>query len=139
MCDLEKSDYMLCTNTGYLLYQHRKENDDLFKQQMMNTSKVCLRDMEKESDLFLRGSSRVAVCTPMVNSRGNSGCEPVRPCPTPVYSQYLLNEFLLVPCPKNTYKNYLVYDDHKICSKSHQVLNNWTKRKELTGYEDYIR
>lgn len=37
--------------------------------------------------------------------------------------------FLLQPCSKNIYRNHLECDDNQCCSKSHQLFNNWTKRK----------
>jgi hypothetical protein len=134
MCDLndlEKSDNILCKNTGYLSYQHIKENDTLFRQQMQNTVPRCLRDVGNESKMFLNMSSKVAICSQLINNRGKSCPEPSKTCPS-LYSAYTLNDFLLVPCPKNTYKNYLVFDDKKTCSKSHQILNNWTRRKDIS-------
>lgn len=38
------------------------------------------------------------------------------------------NEFLIPFCNKNTYKNHIVCDDDKCCSKSHQLFMNITKR-----------
>ena len=136
MCDLAKSDHMLCTNNAYLQYKDKKLNDGLFVQQMSRPRDMCLRDVDRENNLWISESSRKAVCFPMLPTRGgNVGCEPYRPCPK-IYTNYNLNDFLLVPCPKSTYKNYLAFDDKKMCSKSHQALNNWTKRRDFTGEED---
>ena len=136
MCDLAKSDHMLCTNSAYLHYKDKKANDGLFVQQMSRSRNMCLKDIDRESDFLKMESSRIATSFPMLPTRGgNVGCELYRPCPK-IYTNYNLSDFLLVPCPKNTYKNYLVFDDKKMCSKSHQALNNWTKRRDLTGEEE---
>lgn len=136
--DIEKSDYMLCTNTAHLHYNDRKFNDGLFVQQMSKTRPMCVRNIDTENSLFVTPSTRVATCQNSLLVRGGNSinCEPSRPCPK-LYTNYNMNEFLLVPCPRNTYKNYLVFDDKKTCSKSHQILNNWTKRKDITGEEDF--
>lgn len=135
MCDLEKSDQMLCTNSAYLHYKDKKNNDSIFVHQMSRTKNMCVRDVGLEAALQMTMSSRNAVCFPSLTSRGgNVGCEPVKPCPK-LYTSYNMQEFLLIPCPKNTYKNYLVFDEKKTCSKTHQILNNWTKRRDITGEE----
>ena len=130
MCELYKSDQMLCTNSAYLHYKDKQTNDELFVQQMSRPRDMCIRNIDAESQLWKTDSMRKATCFPLVNTRGgNFGCEPVRPCPK-LYTSYCMDEFLLTPCPKNTYKNYIVFDDKKQCSKSHQILNNWTKRSK---------
>lgn len=148
MCDLnalnelERSDYMLCTNSAWLHYKDKYQNDGIFVDQMSRTQKWCLRDIDIESKFFNENSrsTKAATCSPLMLIRGGSAlnCEPNKICPK-LYTSYNMGDFLLQPCPKNTYKNYQVFDDKKQCSKSHQLLNNWTKRKELTGYENIIR
>lgn len=136
MCDLAKSDHMLCTNSAYLHYKDKKLNDGIFVAHMSNPRDMCLRDIDRENSLWITESSRKATCFPMLPTRGgNEGCEPDRPCPK-IYTNYNLNEFLLIPCPKPTYRNYLVFNDKKMCSKSHQALNNWTKRRDITNEEE---
>ncbi len=136
MCDLVRSDHLLCTNSAYLQYKDKKMNDGLFVQQMSRPRDMCLRNIDNENRLFLTPSSREYTCSKFLASRGgNEGCEPNVPCPK-LYTKYNMNDFLLVPCPKNTYKNYLVFDDKKTCSKTHQILNNWTKRRDITNEED---
>jgi hypothetical protein len=133
-CMPSASDSMLCTNSAYLHYKDQKTNDSLFLQQMSLTRPVSVRDIQKENTLFITQSEKVVSDCPgsgeMMRTRGgNVGCEPTKACPT-LYTKYNMGEFLLTPCPKNTYKNYIVFDDTKMCSKTHQVLNNWTKRKD---------
>lgn len=135
MCELSRSDHLLCTNSAYLQYKDKKMNDGLFIQQMSKSRNMCLRNIDNENNLFLTPSSREYTCSKFLASRGgNEGCESNVPCPK-LYTNYNMNEFLLVPCPKNTYKNYLVFNDKKTCSKSHQILNNWTKRRDITNEE----
>lgn len=143
MCDstpqsIQKSDFMLCNNSAYLHYKDQKVNDHIFVQQMSRTRPMCIRSIDTENNFFMTPSSRNAVCNNFLTNRGgNIGCEPKKPCPK-LFTSYNINEFLLVPCPKNTYKNYVIFDDTKQCSKSHQVLNNWTKRKDITN-DTYTR
>ena len=110
---LVKSDKMLCTNSAYLHYKDQAYNDIIFMRQMKNNG--CISPdalINTENALKIKQSSRIATCTRR---------EPIEFKCT--------NEFLLTPCPKNTYQNYMVYDDVKMCSKSHQILNNVTRRK----------
>ena len=40
------------------------------------------------------------------------------------------NDLLLTPDKHNTFKNYQVlHENGEMCSKNHQVYNNWTRRK----------
>jgi len=158
MCDLnalanlEKSDYMLCTNSAYLQYKDKKQNDETFVEQMSQTQQWCIRDIDIESKFFIDNSkaTKQATCTPLIYQRGGSAynCEPDKTCSDSTcsstacpdeYLKYKIKDFLLIPCKKNTYKNYQIFNDKIQCSKSHQMLNNWTRRKDLTGYENFIR
>lgn len=138
MCDklnnLERSDFMLCNNSALLHYKDQYSNDSIFVQQMSNPQKWCLKNIDTDSKFKIQVDSRIATYTPLINKRGSINCEPIVKCPK-LYTSYNMADFLLIPCPKNTYKNYQVFDEHKQCSKSHQILNNWTKRKEITGSE----
>lgn len=134
--DLQKSDTILCNNHAYLIYKDRQFNDRQFLTQITQTKPECIRDIEKESKMFIVENSKKAECSDMLNTRGGNAnnCELPKNCPN-YDSSYYLNNFLLVPCKKPTYKNYLVYDDKKQCSARHQILNNVTKRKEISGME----
>jgi hypothetical protein len=44
------------------------------------------------------------------------------------YNNFHLSEYLLTPCPVNTWKNWVVEDKEKKCSKTHQFYMNITKR-----------
>lgn len=136
MCDLlnnlEKSDFMLCNNSAYLQYKDRYQNDSIFIQQMSNPQQWCLKNIDEDSKFKIQANPRISTITPLIKKRGSTHPEPIKPCPK-LYTKYNMRDFLLIPCPINTYKNYQVFDDNKQCSKSHQVLNNWTKRKIITG------
>lgn len=132
MSSIEQSDTMLCTNSAFLHYKDSHVNDGLFMQQMSKTRPMCIRSLDTENTMFITPSSKFAVCNDYLSKRGGNTCgEPVRPCAS--FDAYHLSEFLLVPCPTPTYKNYLVTNQQgNICSKRHQFLNNWTKRKDIT-------
>jgi hypothetical protein len=113
---LVKSDRMLCTNSAYLHYKDQSYNDSIFVRQMQN--KGCASPdqiINAESALKIKPSSRIA---------DGVSCTPRKLAPFKC-----TDDFLLVPCRKNTYQNYMVYDDEKMCSKSHQILNNLTRRR----------
>lgn len=131
MTNLERSDAMLLNNHAYLQYKDMKTNDMLFRQQFSSAQPRCLKEIELENRVNL--SSRIPSCDQSIISRGgnNRNCPGITKCPN-IYSAHSLNEFLIIPCSKNTYKNYLVTDGKKVCTKSHQVLNNWTRRKDIT-------
>jgi hypothetical protein len=133
MYPIQQSDVMLCNNSAFLHYKDAKVNDGLFMQQMSVTRPTCIRSLDLENKMFVTPSSRFSVCNPYLSKRGGNMCnqEPNKPCPT--FDNYNLSEFLLVPCMKPTYKNYPVINEKgELCSKRHQVLNNWTKRKDFT-------
>lgn len=135
---LQYSDQILCNNSAFLHYTDARLNDSLFIQQMSRTNPACIRAIDKETSLFLDGrNQRVAKCDYNITSRGGNarGCDTTQPCPK-MWTNYNFQEFLIVPCPKNTYRNYLVQDKEKVCTKSHQVLNNWTKRKDILVMND---
>lgn len=131
MNNIDKSDSMLCTNNAYLQYNDIYINDKQFIKQMSNTRPEYIRDINKESDLFLVKSSKIK--TPINQFNYNRNENLYDKCPD-IRSMYE-NDFLEIPSiAKNTYKNYLVLDP-KDCKQKvlqHQILNNCTRRKEIT-------
>jgi len=129
---MNQSDQMLFVNDAYLKYRDMKQNDILFRQQFSRTNNTCFKNVDVERDIQVKPSSKIPIIDESFINRGGNAHnnEPKYECPNP-YSPYTLNEYLIVPCPRNTYKNYLIGDAKKICSKSHQILNNWTKRKDI--------
>lgn len=121
MNNYNKSDNIICQDIGYLQYRDKKYNDNIFIQQMNNNQKWCLRNIDDENKLFVKEKTNVLNLKCNYN-KNNHKTYPL--CPDMKYSDYLL-----YPCDITDYKNYLVYDDTKKCSKRHQALNNMTKRK----------
>jgi hypothetical protein len=111
---LNKSDQMLCTNSAYLHYKDQAFNDFMFARQMRH-NKCPETQPDADGLLRIQPSSRLATC--------ESLCRPA------AVASSCKNEFLLDPCFKPTYQNYMVYDDEKMCTKLHQVLNNVTRRR----------
>jgi len=129
--NLDKSDFMLCNNNAYLQYKDRHINDMQFIQQMSKSQRWCVRDINRESDLFLVKSSKIK--TPINQFNNNRNTNIYDKCPN-IKSMYE-NDFLETPSQaKNTYKNYLIMDKNcKPIVLQHQILNNCTKRKEITN------
>jgi hypothetical protein len=113
-----QSDYMVCKDVGFLQYSDKKYNDLIFTQTMDNTQKWCIRNIDNENKLFATDKLNGIYFNKYDQSKWNYNC------PDMVYSEYLLT-----PCQHVDYKNYMVGDKTKKCSKRHQALNNWTKRK----------
>ena len=152
LSSLDKSDHMLYTNISELQFKDKRTNDLQYIYQMSQSINNCRIDRGDELKLFKDiYENKVAICNSCTDTRGGNyvGCEPSLPCYTynnaykeiqnletrPEYSKYYLNEFLLTPCPKPTYKNYIVCGEDRCCSKRHQLFNNMTKRRDITGQE----
>lgn len=132
-----KSDYMLFTNISDLQFKDKRTNDLQFIYQMSRTAPRCMIDRGDELKFFKDiYANKIPFCNPCTDTRGGNypGCERQRSCPKPEYSKYYMQDFLLVPCPKPTHKNYLVCDEDHCCSKRHQLFKNITKRKDITGH-----
>jgi hypothetical protein len=117
---LVNSDRMLCTNNAYLHYKDEFYNNSIFMRQMQNggAAGVCASQskiINAENALKIKPSSRLA---------DNVSCTPRESAPFKC-----TDDLLLVPSRKNTYQNYIICDNNKICSKSHQILNNMTRRR----------
>ena len=108
-----KSDRMICTNNAYLHYKDQASNDFIFARQMRHNKCPETRP-DADSLLRIQPSSRIATCDSLRRPAAAMSCK---------------NEFLLDPCFKPTYQNYMVYDDEKQCTKLHQILNNMTRRR----------
>jgi hypothetical protein len=136
---LRQSDHMICNNTAYNAYHWRKQNDLMFYKQMDMPQNSHLMDRCVE-DNMRRGYSRECEVSKRIFERGgnSTNCEPqhfARGFQN--YNKYHLNEFLITPCPDNTWKNWLVHDDKKVCTKRHQFFMNVTKRKEITDLDKF--
>jgi hypothetical protein len=125
---LEQSDAILCRNVENLQFQHKKETDGSFMNAFFPSVPCGIRDIREEYKLWTETfGTRPATCDENIMTRGGNNHG--------YYGGFnpdILNkncELLLDPCSQNTFKNYLVGDDKKICSLKHQTFNNITKRR----------
>lgn len=123
----EKSDAMLCRNIEYLQFQHKRQTDQNMMGAFYPSVPCGIRDVSREYKLWTETfGTKVATCDETIMTRGGNNHGYYR------YNPDVTNkncEFLLDPCPKNTFKNYLIQDHEKICSLRHQTFNNVTKRR----------
>ena len=133
---LEKSDAMICNSTAYNTFFWKKMNDVVFLKHMdtpQNSELVdrCVED--KLQRLQRLSQTRECEVSDRIRDRGGNGSD----CREPVhfakgfqcYNTYHLSEFMLTPCPINTWKNSIISNDSMGCSKRHQFFANITKRK----------
>jgi hypothetical protein len=133
---LQNSDYMLYTNISDLQLKDKRQNDLSYIYQMSRTQPRCLIDRGDELKFFADNyKNKTTICNDCITNRGGNGvvCNTDKSCPKPIYDSYFIKDFLLVPCPKPTYKNYGVCNEDKCCSKRHQLFKNVTKRKDISG------
>lgn len=130
---MQQSDDMQCNNIEYLQFSHKRENELMFMAPLSKPLNNQIRNVTSEYDMWTQTfTSRVPTCTEAIAFRGGNNRIPIAPnklcagfsCFGDAYTQ----EYVVVPCKKNTFKNYVVEDDKKICSSSHQLFNNMTKR-----------
>lgn len=132
---LQNSDSMICNSVAYNAYNWRKQSDLVFYKQMSMPQNSHLMDRCVEDKMRLGFSRQCEMSTPIFTRGGNSKPQ----CGNDHfakgflnYNNYHLGEYMIVPCPDNTWKNWPVQDDKKSCSKRHQFYMNVTKRKEIT-------
>jgi hypothetical protein len=136
---LQQSDDMICNSTAYNAYQWRKQNDMIFYKQMDTPQNTYLMDRCVENNMR-RGFSRECEVSKRIFERGgnSTNCEPVHFARGfQNYNNYHLGEYMIAPCPDNTWKNWLVQDNKKICTKRHQFYMNVTKRKEISDLDRF--
>lgn len=133
MENIDKSDSMICNTKALMTFNHKKENDILFYNQMGNVQPTQLRDFDAEYELFTNTMNpRLYTCNPYVDARGGNAFQaPERTmCQGyQCYNSYHMQENLLVPCKENTFQNYVDCDNDKCCSVRHQLFMNVTKRR----------
>lgn len=130
---LQQSDLILCQNIENLQFTHKRENDMSYMLPMSRPLNNQIRDVKQEHTMWTQTfGTRVATCTDATLTRGGNNPIPAPrnnlcagyECFAPAYTK----NFMMVPCKENTFKNYLVEDHKKICTTSHQLFNNMTKR-----------
>jgi len=127
------SDTIHCNNYAYLVFQHKKDNDEIFINRMSKTVPHCVRPIDDESKLWSGSkSSRIPSCDPDIMNRGGNAPSKSPHCIKAGYQAWPSrnpNDFLLIPCETNTWRNYVDCDAKKCCSVHHQMFGNVTKRK----------
>lgn len=126
------SDSMICNSTAYNTFFWKKMNDLVFLNQMNKSQQTNLMDRCVEDKLRMT-QSRECEVSDRIKTRGGNGTD----CREPVhfakgfqcYNTYHLSEFMLTPCPINTWKNSIISNEYMGCSKRHQFFANITKRK----------
>ena len=124
---INQSDEMVFTSISELHAKFRIESDKQFINQMSQTVPLCSIDYHELNGSII--NPKVSVCDKMIANRGIICHEPVFTCPNKIYNPYLVQDWLLLPCPKPGYDNSLVADQNKICSRKHQIFRNQTRRK----------
>lgn len=131
MMDIEKSDAMICNNHMERLCKYNALNNHAFVQQMTVPQPTQLRNVDQESQAYFGMSTRT-YCDDLINVRGKNALVPCinkRPCMGyECYTPFHINDYTLIPCKENTWRNHLVCDDGKCCSLRHQMFMNITKR-----------
>jgi hypothetical protein len=126
------SDAILCNNLTYHDYLHRKDNDRAFCWRMNGCILPDKKPIDVESHLWKK--EKEAMCGEIMNIRAGNAKDYICPHPTATVgydnmsSAPNMNDYLMVPCRINTYRNYIACDDKKCCSIRHQMFMNHTKR-----------
>jgi hypothetical protein len=128
-----QSDMMLCTNIEHLHFRHKYETDVPYMHLLSKPIPCCVRDVKEEYKLLTESyETRKATCDESVMTRGGNHKPMNKYKNTQVGYDYfntpLNSELLMIPCKENNVQNYIVQDDKKTCSASHQLFNNMTKR-----------
>ncbi len=129
---LQQSDTILCNNIENLQFSHKRENDLAYMYKLSRSMPNRIRNVTEEYQMWTQSfKTRVANCSEDILKRGGNDVIPnltqcagyeclLKPCYT--------HEYQIEPCKNNSFKNYLVNDDLKVCTLSHQLFNNVTKR-----------
>jgi len=131
---IEKSDKIICDNWSYSQFKHKQENDPLFVYRFMQPQPFEIRDIDLETTfLDTQYLPKKLTCTVGTRTRGNNATcgnsNGVIPCEDfDKYTKYNMADWLLIPCKKNTFRNWVKCDCFKCCSY-HQMFDNITKRK----------
>ena len=123
----QKSDEIVYTAISDLHWKFKRESDQQFINQMTQNIPRCPIDYHELNGSII--DPKIVICDDMISKRGSMCPEPVHSCPNKIYDPYLVQEYMLLPCPKPGYDNSLVSDHNKICSKKHQLFRNQSRRK----------
>jgi hypothetical protein len=115
---IKNSDDVLYNNSAWLTFEHKKENDAMFMSVMASPHanyKQTAESFFTDSRLCFRNKTDN---TPLDIRLGYDA-----------FPNGSANDYLLIPCPVNTFTNHTRCDDAKCCSVHHQLFMNVTKPK----------
>lgn len=133
---IKMSDNILCNNLNYFDFYQAKDNNQAFCWQMQGCVLPGDKMIDSETHLW-RGKKEDDCTIGLFETRGGNAKDPT--CGKKVnkidvaagYDNYTANSlenYLLVPCKQNTFRNYVNCDQNKCCSIRHQMFMNLTKR-----------
>ena len=126
-----RSDSMICNSISFNRFYAKKHNDELFVKQMDIPQNANVMDRCIEDKMRLGNSRECEISDRIIKRGGNNDpkCEPTHFCKGfQCYNNYHLSEYLITPCPINTWKNSIVENKIGGCSRRHQFYMNVTKR-----------
>lgn len=129
------SDNIICNDWMYNQYKSKKQNDLVMINQFTKSIPENMRDIICENSLRNNQLKNDTHCILGVMTRGNndSHINELNKCTDWNNYKPLKNKnqqnFFLIPDENSTHENYLMNDQWKTCSKSHQMFDNNTKRK----------
>ena len=126
MSFIDASDSIVYNSISDLHWKFKKESDKQFINQMSQNVPLCTIDTHELNGSII--DPKKVICNDMINNRGSICPEPIMSCPNKIYTPYLVQDYLLLPCPKPGYDNSLVSDNNKICSKKVNLFRNQTRR-----------
>jgi len=121
------SDSIIVSNYAYLTFEDKKRNDQMFLNFVGSTNQECVRDITKESSILIAPSSRVSSC--LDATRGGNASSLSLKAGYDAWPGKNMNDFLMVPCEQNTWRNHIESDADKSCSVRHQMFMNLTKKR----------
>jgi hypothetical protein len=130
---LGKSDDILCNNMRYYNFYAKLKDDRAFCHQMQNCYLPSQKEIDAETKLWRGKKGMDCSIGYHLTRAGNSKTPSCKP-PYKSYAGYdnynneSLEEYLMIPCKQNTFRNYVACDNNKCCSIRHQLFMNNTKR-----------
>ncbi len=124
----EKSDHMICNNYAALTFQHKYDNDTIFINQISKGAPRCIRPLDDESRLWISQNPRMCDWDTLRMLQNKKENTPIK-AGYDAYPDVNKNDFLMIPCKQNTFKNHIECDDNKCCSVNHQLFENITRRR----------
>ena len=126
------SDMIIQNDKRYFKYRSYQDSFDQYKRQIDSTILQQCRDIDRESFLLFQndidcrwlkdktrvGNAKSEVCN--IAEKTYIGYDN--------YNALSLNEYLLIPCKHNTYRNQVSCGIDTCCSTQHQLFMNCTRK-----------